>query len=77
MMALEQKKITIDREAFRYKIGGFCKAEKKRTGRCGECLQFDKLIKKIDKGEALENHELPDYTLLLRHKVSLCVNSFI
>jgi hypothetical protein len=46
--------IGTERESFRYKISGFCKQEKERTGRCGECLKFDQLVKKVEDGKKLQ-----------------------
>ena len=54
---------------FANKTLGFCKKEKKRTGRCGLCLRFDELENKLEKDKKLEGHDSVDYPLLLRNKV--------
>jgi hypothetical protein len=69
MKELVQK--AIGEEAFRYKTKGICKQEKKRTGRCGDCLDMDKLEKKKDDGKEFDEHEKADYSFLWRHKVCI------
>jgi hypothetical protein len=75
MNELKQKSVGI--QAFRYKTKGICKQEKKRTGRCGECLDMDELEKKKDDGKDFDEQEKLDYPMLLRHKVGfffdLCI----
>jgi hypothetical protein len=56
---------------FQNKTLGFCKKEKKRTGRCGLCLRFEELETKVEKKgfTGLTGQEKIDYVLILRHKV--------
>jgi hypothetical protein len=65
----EWKLNSLGEEAFRYKTKGVCKQEKKRTGRCGDCLDMDKLERKLDEKKKLGADERVDYSMLLRHTV--------
>jgi hypothetical protein len=55
-------------KTFRYKTKGFCKQEKKRTGRCGLCLGLDRLEAKLRAGDSLDENEQLDFDILERHK---------